>query len=523
MIYPVLHPLQAPGDLPTVFNNPFYYEPHPLCQLAMSQLAAWLRGEDSAFSSAPVDVSFREEAERGKMFGVLVVRRELDGAVGYLAGYSGQLCGRSDWPCFVPAVFDYLQPDGHFKRHEAEIVGINRDIDQLEAERRVASDEAERLDDGDPRPVFDKAKKTSETDEEHVRRRQFENAELHRWKVRHKARVAQWQARWQEKEVRLLSLKRLRRQKSDDLQRWLFSHFIMLNARGERRNLLDIFEAIPPSGSGECCEPKMLQYAYAHGLRPVSMAMMWWGASPKREVRHHGHYYPACNKRCKPILRWMMQGLDVAPNPLEQPTHHKLEILYEDADISVVLKPAGMLSVPGKSGRESVEQVMRQRYPEVTCPLIVHRLDMATSGLMVITKTLAAYTDLQAQFARHEVKKRYVALLSHDLDTPSGQVALPLRPDLDDRPRQVVDEQHGREALSTYEQTGRRRVNLYPHTGRTHQLRVHCAHQRGLNNPIQGDELYGTKADRLYLHAEQITFRHPTTGQLLVFTAKAPF
>lgn len=253
------------------------------------------------------------------------------------------------------------------------------------------------------------------------------------------------------------------------------------------------------------------------------MAMMWWGDSPKREVRHHGQYYPACNKRCKPVLGWMLQGLNVAPNPLEQPTRHDLETLYEDADICVVLKPAGMLSVPGKSGRESVEQFMRQRYPQVACPLIVHRLDMATSGLMVIAKTMEAYKDLQAQFARHEVKKRYVALLSRDLDRPSGQVSLPLRPDLDDRPRQVVDEKYGREALTTYEQTGRQRVNLYPHTGRTHQLRVHCAHQRGLGNPILGDELYGTKADRLYLHAEQITFRHPTTGQTMVFTAKAPF
>lgn len=523
MTHPFFHPLPTAGALPTVFDNPFCYTPHPVCRLAMSQLSAWLRGEESPFSSEPAAMAFREEADRGKMFGVLVVRREADGAVGYLAGYSGQLCGRSDWPGFVPAVFDYLQPDGHFKRHEADIVGVNHEIERLKTKLREAANEAEGMDEGDPRPVFEKAKKEDETDEEHVRRRQFENAELHRWKVRHKERLAQWQARWQATDDRLLSLKRLRRQKSDDLQRWLFSHFVMMNGRGERKDLLHIFEAIPPSGSGECCEPKLLQYAYTHGLRPVSMAMMWWGDSPKREVRHHGQYYPACNKRCKPILGWMLQGLNVAPNPLEQPTHHHLETLYEDADICVVLKPAGMLSVPGKSGRESVEQVMRRRYPEATCPLIVHRLDMATSGLMVITKTLEAYKNLQAQFARHEVRKRYVALLSRDIDTPAGEISLPLRPDLDDRPRQVVDEEHGREAVSTYEQAGRRRVRLYPHTGRTHQLRVHCAHQQGLNNPIQGDELYGTKADRLYLHAEQISFRHPTTGQPMVFTAKAPF
>lgn len=523
MTHSLFHSLQAWGALPQQFNNPFYYEPHPLCREAMGQLVAWLQGADQRFAPTPATAPFREEAARGKMFGVLVVERKADGAVGYLAGYSGQVCGRSDWPLFVPAVFDYLQPDGHFKRHEAEIVELNHEIERKEDELRQARHEEDNADEGDPRPVFPKGKKEGETDEEYIGRRQFENAELHRWKVRHKALTAQRQQQRQEEEDRVLRLKRLRRQKSDNLQHWLFSHFVMANARGERRDLLQIFGSVPPSGSGECCEPKLLQYAYNHGLRPISMAMMWWGESPRQEVRHEGQYYPACNKRCKPILRWMMQGLDVEPNPLEQPTSQKLEIIYEDEALCVVMKPAGMLSVPGKSGRESVEQIMRQRYPQATCPLIVHRLDMATSGLLIITKTMEAYLDLQAQFARHEVRKRYVAVLSRDLDTPSGRVALPLRPDLDDRPRQVVDEVNGREAVSDYEQVGHRRVHLYPLTGRTHQLRLHCAHPSGLGNPILGDELYGMKADRLYLHAEQISFRHPSTGKKVTFTAKAPF
>lgn len=489
----------------------------------MGQLSAWLQGADQRFATTPATVPFQEEAARGKMFGVLVVERMADGAVGYLAGYSGQVCGRSDWPLFVPAVFDYLQPNGHFKRHEAEIVELNHEIERKEDELGRASHDEANTDKGDPRPVFPKGKKEGETEEEHIRRRQFENAELHRWKVRHKARTAQWQQERKEKEDRVLSLKRLRRQKSDNLQHWLFSHFVMYNALGEQRDLLQIFGSVPPSGSGECCEPKLLQYAYTHGLRPVSMAMMWWGESPRQEVRHQGQYYPACNKRCKPILHWMTQGLDVMPNPLEQPSRHKLEIIYEDEALCVVMKPAGMLSVPGKSERESVEQIMRERYPQAPCPLIVHRLDMATSGLLIITKTMEAYHDLQAQFARHEVRKRYVAVLSNDLDTPAGRVTLPLRPDLDDRPRQVVDEANGREAVSDYEQVGHRRVHLYPLTGRTHQLRLHCAHPSGLNNPILGDELYGMKADRLYLHAEQISFRHPSTGKIVTFTAKAPF
>ena len=523
MTHSLFHHLQAWGALPQQFNNPFYYEPHPLCREAMGQLVAWLQGADQRFAPTPATApsALRSTTNTPNILPLAASSRK--GAVGYLAGYSGQVCGRSDWPLFVPAVFDYLQPDGHFKRHEAEIVELNHEIECREDELRLVCYEETNTDEGDPRPTFPKGKKEGETDEEYIRRRQFENAELHRWKVRHKARTAQWQQQRQEEENRVLRLKRLRRQKSDNLQHWLFSHFVMANARGERRDLLQIFGSVPPSGSGECCEPKLLQYAYDHGLRPISMAMMWWGESPRQEVRHEGQYYPACNKRCKPILRWMMQGLDVEPNPLEQPTSHQLEIIYEDEALCVVMKPAGMLSVPGKSGRESVEQIMRQRYPQAACPLSVHRLDMATSGLLIITKTMEAYLDLQAQFARHEVRKRYVAVLSRDLDTPSGRVALPLRPDLDDRPRQVVDEVYGREAVSDYEQVGHRRVHLYPLTGRTHQLRLHCAHPSGLGNPILGDELYGMKADRLYLHAEQISFRHPSTGKMVTFTAKAPF
>ncbi len=523
MNHTVFHPLQTVGQLPDLFNNPFYYEPHPICRQAMDQLAAWLHGDNSPFAASPATDSFREEANRGKMFGVLVVRREADDALGYLAGYSGQLGGRSDWPHFVPAVFDYLQPDGHFKRHEAEIVGLNREIARMENEREKDSETDTDTNDEDPRPVCTKGRKENETNDEYTKRRQFENAELHRWKLRHKLKAEQQQTKRKEADDRILSLKRLRRQKSDNLQRWLFARFVMTNGQGKRCDLLHIFDTLPPSGSGECCEPKLLQYAYTHAMRPVSMAMMWWGESPKCEVRHQGQYYPACNKRCKPILNWMLQGIDVMPNPLEQPTHHELAVLYEDDAVCVVVKPAGMLSVPGKSARESVEQVMRKRYPQAACPLIVHRLDMATSGLMVITKTIDAYTCLQAQFARHEVRKRYVALLSRNVEQPTGTISLPLRPDLDDRPRQVIDAVNGRKAVSVYEKTGQRRVNLYPLTGRTHQLRIHCAHREGLNNPIVGDELYGMKADRLYLHAEQITFRHPTTGKMVTFTAKAPF
>lgn len=511
-------------------NNPFYYTPSPDCRAAADELIAWLSGRSSAFCSRPVDPAFRAEIDRGKMFGVLVVEGGETALTRgtrfhYLAGYSGQICGRSDWPAFVPAVFDYLQPNGYFKQHEAEITQLNRAIDDA-----AASLSADKLSFSDTQPPipYTKGRLEGEREEEYIRRRQFENAERHRWKLKQR----KIEAERKESENHITVLKTLRRQKSDALQRWLFHHFLMLNGQGERKDLIAIREgAIPPAGSGECCEPKLLQYAFQHGLRPVSMAMFWWGESPRGEIRHHLQFYPACNGKCKPILRWMLQGIDVEANPLERKEEDErlaaqLKILYEDDDICVVSKPAGMLSVPGKSGCASVLSVMRQRYPDSDSPLIVHRLDMATSGLMVIAKTLVAYHLLQQQFANHEISKRYVAVLSKPLakEVPQeGTISLPLRPDLDDRPRQVVDDKYGREAVTIYNKVSDDRLWLWPKTGRTHQLRVHCAHELGLNDPIKGDMLYGTACDRLYLHAEKLCFRHPTNGRTMSFTAKAPF
>ncbi len=513
-------------------NNPFYYSPSPECLTATKELTAWLEGKPSPFSDTRVDDAFRKEIDKGKMFGVLVVDGD-DGLargekVKYIAGYSGQICGRADWEGFVPAVFDYLQPEGYFKLHEAEITQLNKDIkaQSLHIINIDSTNQRERA--ADKRPTFAKGKREGESDGDYVRRRQFENAELHRWKLRQR----EAEKGLLEENARLASLKTLRRQKSDDLQRWLFRHFRMLNSQGESKDLIEIRGGdIPPAGSGECCEPRLLQYAFQHGLHPRSMAMFWWGESPKGEVRHHLHFYPACNGKCKPILKWMLQGVDVDANPLESKKEDdgliaQLKIIHEDNDICIVCKPAGLLSVPGKSERASVLTAMRQRFADSPSPLIVHRLDMATSGLMIIAKTMQAYHDLQRQFANHEVRKRYVAVLSRPLpdDMPKeGVVSLPIRPDLNDRPRQVIDKEHGREAITYYKQVDTNRLWLWPRTGRTHQLRLHCAHQLGLNDPIKGDTLYGTDSDRLYLHAESISFRHPATGKAMTFTQKAPF
>jgi len=535
----IFHPLCTSLQPPVRLNNPFYYEPDDLCRLAMDQLVAYLGGDpQQSFSAEGMDENFRAEIGNGKMFGVLIVRN--NGKLGYLAGYSGQIVGRSDWPDFVPAVFDYLQPDGYFKIHEAEISAINRHIRELE-QGKALLDAHKRLE--DLKAQQEKAiqafkashpskQKAGESKDELIRRRQFENAELHRLRKKYRVSVEAALGEVDRMENEIHNLRQQRRQKSDNLQSWLFRQFRLNNGKGDVKDIEAIFheygllqdrKMVAPAGSGECCEPKMLQYAFLHGMQPVSMAMFWWGKSPKEEVRRHLQCYPACSGKCKPLLWWMLQGVDVAPNPLEDNRHLVLPIVFEDEDICVVCKPSGMLSVPGKSARESVYSLMKSHCKDAEGPLIVHRLDMATSGLMVIAKNWTAYHCLQGQFLRHEVKKRYVARLSRTVNTEKGVLTLPLRPDLDDRPRQMVDPVYGKEATTFYQKIDERHVALYPQTGRTHQLRVHCAHPDGLDNPIEGDELYGQRGRRLCLHAEQLTFCHPRTGERMTFEWKADF
>lgn len=556
---PLLHPLCDATALPPRLNNPFYYEPDDLSRAAIHELTDYLYGRSSAFSATPLPDAFRADIDRGKMMGVLVVtggqRRH---HLSYLAAYSGQVCGRSDWPGFVPAVFDYLQPDGYFKTHEAEITQLNHEAGALaEAVADEQNQGAEAID--DPRPVTHKARLTEETDEAYIRRRQFENAELHRWKLRQRDCQNRIEADRQQKTAALDQLCTLRRQKSDDLQRWLFRHFQMRNARGETSDLIDITRAyqsssglpnsglallsvlshsglssseakpqsggvsiLPPAGSGECCEPKLLQYAYTHGLKPIQMAMFWWGKSPEGEIRHHLHYYPACSGKCKPVLTYMLPPEVLAANS-HRDLSDQLEIVYEDTDLWVVNKPSGMLSVPGKSHRESVISILQERCQEGETPLVVHRLDMDTSGLLVVAKHKTVHYRLQKQFRDREIHKTYVAVLDGE-PLPigeEGRIELSLSPDLMHRPFQKVDKKHGKPAVTLYRVVDEHVVELHPLTGRTHQLRVHCAHAEGLGRPIQGDNLYGRRADRLYLHAARIAFAHPMSGEEMVFERKS--
>ena len=604
----MLHTLNVSIPSPRQFTYPFCYEVDPLAEAASLELQRYI---------ADADLMSTEKG-CGKMFGVLVVEYEdEEGALqrGFLAAYSGLLGGRNDWPYFVPPVFDAQQPDGHFKRTEREISAINSEIRAIEndpeylqsveqheqTKKRLQAEVDAFKAEVDAAKVRRDARRKSgeplseEEQAEMIRESQFMKAELRR---RRKAMEQADSTLTTQHSTFLKSLQRKRKQMSDELQRWLFSAYRMLNAKGEERDLIDIFReythAMPPAGAGDCCAPKLLQYAYLHHLRPVCMAEFWWGESPASEIRHHLHYYPACRSKCLPILTHMLKGLDVAPNPLAQKRHTaEPRVLYADEYIMVVDKPAGMLSVPGKAESvrsefsDSANISVEEYFANLQLPTnsqftteqftigeadnsklkiqnskflkAAHRLDMDTSGLLVLARTEQAYVELQRQFASRETVKRYEAVLSgvptqnsklktqNSSTQPSGcleAISLPLIADINDRPRQRVDMEHGKPALTLYnivevravdantavayttKKVDKRRtlVHLYPKTGRTHQLRVHCAHPLGLACPILGDPLYGTeRADRMYLHAAELTFRHPVTGETMHFLSPSGF
>ena len=536
-------------SLPPRFTYPFCYEPHPLCVDAAEELKRYIR-ESHIMDGEPGG---------GKMFGVLIVE-DGDGHVSHLAAYSGLLAGRNDWPGFVPPVFDAQQPDGYFKIHERQISTLNEKIEAAEhapvyaaAREALVNAETETKAETDSyRAMMKEAKShrsrirqrgglSSEEEAALTRESQFQKAELHRMKLRAARIIETAKAKVEKFERHIATMKTERKTMSDNLQHWLFSQYSMLNARGERRSLLSIFadtpSGVPPAGAGDCCAPKLLQYAYSHNLRPVCMAEFWYGHPPKNELRRHGCYYPACSGKCKPILAHMLQGLAVDPDPLQGRAGQDLEIVYQDEELAVVCKPAGMLSVPGRDRRRSVLSLMRRLCPEAEGPMAVHRLDMDTSGLMLVAKTADAYRCLQRQFLDRTIHKEYIALLDGTSAFPQqGRIDLPLRPDPFDRPRQIVDRENGKPAVTLYnvlrketitDSTGTQhavtRIQLFPQTGRTHQLRVHCAHSDGLGLPILGDPLYGNRSDRLYLHAVAITFIHPITKKEMTFRHNPDF
>lgn len=523
--------------LPAQFTWPFEYTPHRLTVMAAEQVQQELQTSGD----------WRGLAEEGKMFGVLVVKNSV-GETGFLAAYSGNFNGRNDYPYFVPPVYDLLNPDGFFPAEEAALGLRNLEIEKLENSEMYSGVKA-RLKETEERGKAEieefkmqisisKAKRdalraagaTPEQEAEMIRESQYLKAELKRKKQVVQAAIDEAAKAVAVFEDKINALKQSRAEKSAEVQNHIFQSFVMLNAYGDKADLLEIFkdtpQVIPPGGSGECAAPKLLQYAYLNGYQPIAMGEFWWGKSPKSKIRHQGVFYPSCTAKCKPILGFMLQGLDVEPNPMEKSANKEIETVWEDERLTVVNKPEGLQSVPGKAVRESALTLMSDKCGRELFP--VHRLDMATSGLLIFAKDAEAQKAMFAMFENREVEKHYAAVLEKEIDRDCGTIELPICSDYENRPRQMVSYEDGKEAVTEFKvlkrSAGKTLVDFSPITGRTHQLRVHSAHKDGLDAPIHGDGLYGTvSAERLHLHAYKLKFKHPFTGEKINLELPIPF
>ena len=542
-------------SLPEKFTFPFYYEAHPISKIAAEELQEYLKTQTDWKHNFGFDV--HEQDPIGKMFGVLVVQKQ-SGELGYLAAFSGKLANSNHHSYFVPPVFDILRKDGFYKLEEEFVNEVNRKLEKaeqnpalLDARKAMKTLElAAKQSISDIKKQIQLRKKIrsekrklahekldSEAVElvelylskESMQEQYFLKDLQKQWKLK----LTEAQACCEKEEAKIQALREERKLLSSALQVKIFNHYSFLNHRGEEKSLLQLFDFLaplyPPAGAGECAAPKLMQFAYLNQLKPIALAEFWWGISPNSEVRKHLNYYPACRGKCEPILSHMLEGLTVDENPmLNNPAAGKeIEIVFEDEYIAVIFKPEEFLSVPGITILDSVYERVKKKYPEATGPLVVHRLDMSTSGLMLIAKTKEVHKSLQRLFIKRTIKKKYIALLDGEITEESGVIDLPLRVDLDDRPRQMVCFEHGKTARTKWEvierKNGKTRVAFFPITGRTHQLRVHAAHPLGLNTPIVGDDLYGKKSTRLHLHAAQLDFKHPVSGTLISVEREARF
>jgi tRNA pseudouridine32 synthase/23S rRNA pseudouridine746 synthase len=541
--------------LPEKFTFPFYYKPHPLAKIATKEVQEYLENQTDFKHNFGLSED-NSTLPIGKMFGVLVVKNS-ENEIGYLTAFSGKLADKSLPDKFVPPVFNMRSYGSFYIKGEEEITEMNHRLSFLKQNenynhlkksfknitKSITDDlEKEKLKLKKYKKERKARKKTgrstlNETDFNLLNKKliqesfnnQFYYKELEEY---YKNKVAEKRKELAAFDDEIAYLKKNRKEKSNYLQQTLFSKYAFLNYKKESKSLLDIFNnpAIkPPAGSGECSAPKLLQHAFLNDLTPICMAEFWWGVSPNSAIRKHKNFYPACQGRCKPILAHMLEGIKMDDNLLLKnlSENKELEIVYEDDVLLVVNKPSEFLSVPGKNISDSVYTRIKKKYPKATGPLIVHRIDMSTSGIILLTKTKEANKILQNQFIKRTIKKRYVALLNGDLTKDKGTIKLPLRLDLDDRPRQLVDFEYGKNAETNWEiikkENGKTKVYFYPITGRTHQLRVHAAHKDGLNTPIVGDDLYGKKENRLHLHAEFIEFSHPKTNKIISFSVAPDF
>lgn len=541
--------------LPKAFTFPFYYQPHPLCLLAAQELQQHLESQTEWQHN--FGITGDKETAIGKMFGVLLVQNN-NKEIGYLAAFSGNLAGKKFLPYFVPPVFDTLAEDGFFIAGQKKINQITERINKLQNNPRIpelssllqAETDASMLQIKKHRDKMIEGRKSRKAQRLKAETEMNADDLLLLKKQLGKQSIAQknqlrdlnsyWQKRIQQVQEKLHQLtneievlKNQRKVLSASVQQKIFDQYQFLNTHGSLKSLTDIFKGTaqpkPPAGAGECAAPKLLQYAFKSAMKPLAMAEFWWGESPKSEIRQHRNFYPACHGKCQPILEHMLDGIKLDENPLlNNPANGKhIDIVYQDDVLLVINKPAEFLSVPGKNIQDSVYLRIKQSYPKATGPLIVHRLDMSTSGLMLIALSKDAHKNLQRQFIKRTIQKRYVALLDGLLTADKGYVDLPLRVDLDDRPRQLVCYEHGKPAQTQWQVIERKnsqtRVYFYPLSGRTHQLRVHSAHAKGLNTPIVGDDLYGNIARRLHLHAESLEFNHPVTKKIMRLQLEAEF
>lgn len=519
--------------------DPFRYAPHSSVREA-ARLVIQRLDKDESLSSA-----FSE----GKMLGVLVVREDSKDSsrqsIGYLAAFSGNVGGKSKIEGFVPPIYDLLDPDGEFKRREAGITEINKKIQDISSSDELALIKAELTEaERDRDTAIEVARATmaqSKARREKMRQdssdasvlsdlvkeSQFEKAEFKRLKSTWEEKISSIRKRLTDIVRKVDELKYRRASMSEELQDWIFRQYIVHNSLGDKHSISEIFSGIglvPPGGTGECAAPKLLEYAYRNGLEPLAMGEFWYGQSPLTAVRTHGHFYPSCTSKCGPLLGYMLQGIELKTF---DGVYGEPSIIYEDSDLIAVSKPSGMPSVPGLDGKLSLQDFLSSSTGPVQA---VHRLDMDTSGIMLFAKTDAAAESLRNQFQEHTIRKTYHARLcaadqGRSLSAgDKGTVELPLSADYDERPRQKADISQGKDSLTAYEVSeilsdGNIEIVFYPHTGRTHQLRVHSAHISGLGHPISGDMLYGgDNAERLCLHAYSIRFRHPSSGEEMMFT-----
>jgi tRNA pseudouridine32 synthase/23S rRNA pseudouridine746 synthase len=541
--------------LPKRFTFPFYYEPHQLTRIAATELQQYLEQQTE------LDHNFGLHADAegmiiGKMFGVLVVQ-DAEGRIGYLSAFSGKLADSNDHPLFVPPVFDMLTEDSFFLKEQDVIDTINKEIEQLltDGDYNSLKKSYEQLSASSSKQILAcklQLKKNKEQrgqlrmqqkevlneqdyslfDAEMVKQSLYDKHQLKLLTETWKGKLDNISAELHKIDSRIQALKNERKERSAALQKQLFEQYVFLNKEGREKSLQEIFSQTsfgkPPAGAGECATPKLLQYAFVHGYKPLAMAEFWWGASPRSEIRKHQQFYPACTGKCKPILEHMLEGMELDENPFLLPADKELslDIVYEDEYLIVVNKPSGLRSVPGVDIDDSVYSRLKTKLEGVE-PLIVHRLDMGTSGLLVVAKTPQVHKHIQKQFLQRTVKKRYTALLLKPVNGEEGEITLPLQADVYNRPRQLVCQQTGKKSITRWKVVGRSgtmiKVHFWPLTGRTHQLRVHAAHELGLNSPIAGDDIYGTTAKRLYLHAAQLSFVHPITKERMSFEVGEDF